>query len=558
MIRQEVLDRIREQTDIVELISNYVPLRRVGRNYRGLCPFHAERSPSFYVSQERQSYHCFGCGAGGTAISFVMAQEKLEFPEAVRFLAAKLGIQVDVEKSVGRNQPLYDACEQAAKFYEEQLGKSETGKAYLERRGMREDVIQRFRLGFAPEGNALRGAARRRGLNEEALVGAGLLVRRTDGYGDYFRGRIMFPVFSLSGKVVGFSGRVLGNDEPKYLNSPDTPIFRKGDVLYGLFQAKGYIRNEVPIMVEGNFDLLSLAGCGINRVVAPLGTALTQNQALLIRRYNSQVLLCFDGDEAGQRACRRALEVFLGAGVDPQIVALPPGVDPDALIRAEGRQAFLARLERAKDFVEFLTATVQSGTIAERRRMLSELAALLRLVPDELSIELYANKIARLHDVDKKLLFGRAPMALERRAVSPRSSGIETKLVAAMVHSAELAQVALEVCLSEALVDERLQRIARLVEECCERPGYGPGMLMDLVEDDETRKLVASLTFGHGRQPGPDEFYRQVVRYRAAWLMRRIEAAHKAGEEETAEELGEERSRLLRGITRKGVHVDEG
>lgn len=557
MIKQEVVDRVREQSDIVEFISAYVPLKRIGRNYRGLCPFHAERSPSFYVSHERQSYHCFGCGAGGNVITFIMAQEKLEFPEAVRFLAGRLGISVEVEQGTGRNQPLYDVCEQVAGYYEEQLRKSEQAQAYLRQRGIRPDTVRRFRLGYAPEGNVVRGAARRRGWSDEALAGAGLIVRRGDGYTDYFRGRIVFPVFSLSGKTVGFSGRTLGADEPKYLNSPDTPIFRKGGGLYGLFQAKGYIRDAAPVLVEGNFDLLSLVNSGMNNVIAPLGTSLTPEQALLIRRFNNRVLLCFDGDEAGQRACHRAIEVLLKAGVDPQIVVLPLGSDPDSLVRSEGAEKFRARLKAAQDFVDFLQSCQRPSTVTDKRRVLAKIVQSLQMIPDEITRELYANKVAEVFGVDKRRLLATAPAEKETRSPSEIASDVEIRLVGVMAQSAELARLASQLRLPEALTDERLKLIARLAESCCERPGYGPAMLIDLTDDGDLKKLVASLPFIQSRLPSRSEFRSHAVRQRAAWLMKQIKAAHEAGDENLAVELGEERSKLLRRTARKGATIDE-
>jgi DNA primase len=221
-----------------------------------LCPFHSERTPSFHVNQERQTYHCFGCGVGGTAINFVMVTEKLEFPEAVRFLAKKLGITVETEQASGRNQGLYAICDEVCLFFEQQLPKTPAALAYVEKRGLSAETVRRFKLGFASAGNILRGQAKRRGWSEELLVQAGLLRgvegRGTGGEGlvDWFHGRLMFPIFSLSGKVIAFGGRVLDDSEPKYLNSPETAIFRKGDSLYGIFQAKGYIREQIPILVR--------------------------------------------------------------------------------------------------------------------------------------------------------------------------------------------------------------------------------------------------------------------------------------------------------------------
>jgi DNA primase len=395
MIKQEVIEQVRTQTDIVQLIGGYVPLKKVGRYYKGLCPFHSERTPSFYVNQERQTYHCFGCGVGGTAINFVMVTEKLEFPEAVRFLAKRLGITVETERVSGRNQALYAICDQVCLFFEQQLPKTPAAAAYVRRRGLSAETVRRFRLGFAPAGNILRGQAKRRGWSEELLVQAGLLNKRDDGLVDWFHGRLMFPIFSLSGKVVGFGGRVLDDSEPKYLNSPETAVFRKGDSLYGIFQAKGYIREQPPVLVEGNFDMLSLVNAGINNVVAPLGTAFTAGQAQLLRRYNSRITVCFDGDSAGRKACRRSLETLLAAGLEPQVALLPEGTDPDVYIRQQGKEQLLRLLAQGQDWVEFVLAGRELSRVAEQRSALAELVALLRLIGDDTSRELYANPVAQ-------------------------------------------------------------------------------------------------------------------------------------------------------------------
>jgi len=424
-------------------------------------------------------------------------------------------------------------------------------QAYVSNRGLRQETVKRFRLGFAPAGNRLRGGVRRLGLSEEALVRAGLLVRRADGLSDYFFERVMFPIFSLSGKVVGFSGRTVRDAEPKYLNSPDTEIFRKGDVLYGMFQAKGYLRTQPPILVEGNFDLLSLVDKGINPVVAPLGTALTPSHALLLRRYNSRLVICFDGDEAGQNACRRAIDVLLRAGIDPQIVVLPKGSDPDSFIRKRGREGFVGQLAEVQDFVDFVVAGRRLRTVAEQRQVLGELTALLRVIADEPLRELYANRVADRFRVDKsKLLLGVGVQ--ERAEVTPtKPRGLVEKLVSAAVQHRELAQIALEFCLSETIDDQQLRELARLAEERADEPGFGPGMIMDLVEDESVRKRVAEWTFTHETLPTPAEFRERVRRFRAQWLHQRIIAAHRTGDDELAETLSKERNRLLQDIARE-------
>ncbi len=556
MIKQEVIERIRQETDIVELINSYVPLKKVGRYYRGLCPFHAERSPSFYVSPERQSYHCFGCGAGGTAITFVMAYEKLEFPEAVRFLGKRLGITVEEERRGGDSAFIYEVCEKATRFFEECLVKFSVAQKYLAERGLSANTVRRFRLGFAPGGNILRGAASRIGISETGLLRAGLVVKREDGLIDYFRERIIFPIFSLSGKVIGFGGRVLGDGEPKYLNSPDTPIFRKGENLYGIFQAKAYIRENVPILVEGNFDLLALVEQGINNVVAGLGTALTPAQAALLRRYNQEVILCYDGDEAGGNACRRSLEILLRAGIDPQIVILPTGFDPDSYIRQGGKDSFFNRLAERKDFVDFIVMERNLDTVAKKRVVLNELVSLLKVMADETARELYVNRISDMFRIDRNRLFNlvnnSSPDRHEANLSKERSSQqLEEKLVAAAVLERDFARIAQEFSLSDTVENETLKKIARLAEENWESDTYGPSFLMDLTDDEAVRSRIARWTFSEFMGvslPSIEEFRNRVKRFRSQWLHRQIKLATEEGDEVRIDALLKERNRLLKDI----------
>jgi DNA primase len=549
VIKQEVIEQVRMQTDIVQLIGGYVPLKKAGRYYKGLCPFHSERTPSFYVNQERQTYHCFGCGVGGTAINFVMVTEKLEFPEAVRFLAKRLGITVETERASGRNQALYAICDQVCLFFEQQLPKTPAATAYVEKRGLSSETVRRFRLGFAPAGNILRGQAKRRGWSEELLVQAGLLNRRDDGLVDWFHGRLVFPIFSLSGKVVAFGGRVLDGSEPKYLNSPETAIFRKGDCLYGIFQAKGYIREQPPILVEGNFDMLSLVNAGINNVVAPLGTAFTAGQAQLLRRYNPRITVCFDGDSAGRKACRRALETLLAAGMEPQVALLPDGADPDSYVRQHGKERLLRLLAEGQDWVEFVLAGRELSRVAEQRSALAELVGLLRLIGDDTSRELYANRIADRFRVEKQILLRSAGQPKPGPVRAAATHGVEEKLLGSAIQSQELARIARDLGLAEILPDEKLRPVARLVEEHCDDPSYSAGLALGLIEDDETRRLVSAWTFVE--VPTPAEFREALRRFRARWLDRRLKDAHARGDDSAVDELQSQRSDLLRQVTRE-------
>ena len=549
MIKQEVIEQVRMQTDIVQLIGGYVPLKKAGRYYKGLCPFHSERTPSFHVNQERQTYHCFGCGTGGTAINFVMVTEKLEFPEAVKFLAKKLGITVETEQVSGRNQGLYDICDQVCLFFEQQLPKTPAAMAYVKKRGLSAETVRRFRLGFAPAGNMLRGQAKRRNWSEELLVRAGLLNKRDDGLIDWFHGRLMFPIFSLSGKVIAFSGRVLDDSEPKYLNSPETVLFRKGDNLYGVFQAKGYIREQIPILVEGNLDMLSLVDAGINNVVAPLGTALTPVQAQMLRRYNTRITVCFDGDNAGRKACRRGIEILLGAGLEPQIALLPDGSDPDSYVRQFGKEKLLELLAKWQDWVEFVLVGRDLARVAEQRAALTELVGLLRLIGDDTTRELYANRIADRFRVDKTTLLRSAGQQKPGAPKTGVTRGIEEKLLGSAIQSQELARIARDLGLTEILLDEKLRPIARLAVDHCDDLGFNAGLVLGLIDDEETRKLVSAWTFDD--VPTPVEFREALRRFRAKWLDRRLKEAHARGEDSSVEELQKERSELLQEVTRE-------
>ncbi|HTW90818.1 MAG TPA: DNA primase [bacterium] len=555
MIKQEVIEQVRMQTDIVQLVGGYVPLKKAGRYYKGLCPFHSERTPSFHVNQERQTYHCFGCGAGGTAINFVMVTEKLEFPEAVKFLAKKLGITVETEQASGKNQALYGICEQVCQFYEQQLPKMPAAAAYVERRGLNAETVRRFRLGFAPAGNILRGQAKRRGWSEETLVQAGLLRgvegRGTGGEGlvDWFHGRLMFPIFSLSGKVIAFGGRVLDDSEPKYLNSPETAIFRKGDSLYGIFQAKGYIREQIPILVEGNFDMLSLVNAGINNVVAPLGTAFTPNQAQLLRRYNPRITVCFDGDSAGRKAGRRVIEILLAAGIEPQIASLPDGTDPDSYVRKFGKEKLVELLTQGQDWTEFVLAGRDLSRVAEQRAALSELVGLLRLIGDDTTRELYANRIADRFRVNKLVLLRSAGQEKPGAARAAGIRKVEEKLLGSAIQTQDLARIARDLGLAEILQDEKLRPIARLAADHCDDPGFNAGLVLGLIDEDETRKIVSAWTFDD--VPTPGEFQERVRRFRADWLHRRLREADAKGDDAAVEDLQRERSRLLQEVTRE-------
>src|SRR5437762_638891 len=363
---EETRERVRDATDIVQLIGERVALRRAGRSYKGLCPFHTEKTPSFTVTPDRQIWHCFGCSKGGDVFAFLMELDKLTFPEALRALADRAGIDLPKQDRGPGDEAfdkLYQANALARDFFRANLGGTThagaaKARAYLVARGFEEPWISRFEVGWAPEGwDGLLNALNKL-LSAQELEQAGLIVRRGDGTGHYdrFRNRVIFPIAAASGKVAGFGARAIAErDEPKYLNSPETPVFRKGRLLYGLPVARPGMRESgEAIVAEGYLDVMRLHACGFTNAVSTCGTALTIDQAKLLARLQISVLLLYDGDDAGVRAAERALDPLFEAGLNVRLLLLPRGEDPDSYLRAQGLGALRERLETALDVPAFL------------------------------------------------------------------------------------------------------------------------------------------------------------------------------------------------------------
>jgi DNA primase len=367
-IAEESIQRVAEASDIVEIIGGYFPLKRAGTNFRALCPFHKEKSPSFNVNPSRQSFHCFGCGAGGGVFRFVMDYEHVDFPSAVRRLAQRAGITLeeenDPEEQSRRDQRsrLLELHKETAAWFHLQLLRSheaEHARTYLRKRGLTKEIASEWQLGYAPGGwETLRNWASSRGFTRDEMIQSGLLTTKegdqTGGY-DRFRDRLMFPIRNDYGEVVAFSGRILSDSDrdAKYVNSPETPIFSKGRILFGLDKSKRPLINAgEAIVMEGQIDLISAFEHGVKNVVAPQGTAFTTEQARLLRRFVERVILCFDSDTAGKNAVDKSLPALISAGIEVRVATLPQGSDPDSLIREKGVEAFQKRLAQAKDFFD--------------------------------------------------------------------------------------------------------------------------------------------------------------------------------------------------------------
>ena len=421
LIADETIERIRERVDIVELISSYLPLKRSGGNYQGLCPFHGEKTPSFNVNPARQIFHCFGCGVGGNSVSFVMKMEGLSFPDAVRRLGSRVGIVVEEEAPTAEQTQRREAVirllrimEAAATAYERILLKEEAGargRDYLKERGYASETAKLFHLGYAPEQSDFlckeleAAGVEMRDAEELGLVRSG--TSRPGRY-DLLRNRLIFPIQDERGRIVAFGGRALGDAQPKYLNSPESLLYHKGQILYGLFQAKEAMRrSSEAIIVEGYFDLLALHRAGLTHTVAPCGTALTTDQARLIKRFASRVFLLFDQDSAGQKANQRAMEIFLAEGISPLIVTLAAGDDPDSYLRKQGAEAMRERLASAQPALElFIDATLKAcgESIEGRARGAERVLPLIKLLPSEMERNLYLKALAQRTGIDEQLL----------------------------------------------------------------------------------------------------------------------------------------------------------
>ena len=550
MIPDDVVEEVRARADIVDVIGELVSLKKAGREFKANCPFHEERTPSFYVVPDKGFYKCFGCGKSGDVFSFVMERQGLDFVEAVKHVAGRAGVEVR-EVSRGReeddpNRPFYEMNAFAQAWFRERLLDEREGAAarsYLDGRGIGEDVAERFGLGFAPdEWRALRDQAAKHGFDDAMLLRIGLLnesERSKEPY-DRFRGRVTFPIESLAGKVVAFGGRLLDGGEkgPKYLNSPESPIFSKGRNLYGLSWARHAIRREeTALVVEGYMDVVSLAAFGFENVVAPLGTALTPEQAKLLSRYTTRVLLLFDSDKAGLKATFRAADVLLEAGLHPAVATLPSGEDPDTLVRSEGPAALRALLDDAVDVLDrklqILEERAYFSTIERTRSAVDRLLPTLRAALDPALRDIYVSKVADRTGVRRQTL--EAEISRARAAPPPsrsdassrpgwahdaqlRRGGAERTLLLIMVRGVEWVERAAELISAEDFFDPAHRAIFQALLD--EPELRVPPTSMDPVA---ARRFEEILSDPEEISHGIDVFTQSANRMRVATLDRHIQ-----------------------------------
>jgi DNA primase len=596
----EVLDEIRGRVDLVDLVGAVVPLRRAGERWKGLCPFHQEKTPSFTVNPKLGLFHCFGCHAGGDAIEFLRRHDRLDFPEAVRLLAERAGVALpgrDGEREPGARDGLLALTEWAARRFERWLWEredAERARRYLEGRGIARETAAGFRLGYAPEGwDHLLSAARAESFTPEALLGAGLVLPRQTGTGHYdrFRGRLIFPIADTQGRVIAFGGRALAGEEPKYLNSPETALYQKGQTLYALHLARETMTtSRRALLVEGYVDCLMAHQHGLREAVAVLGTALTPAQLGLLRRYADEALLFFDADRAGQEAARRAEELIeqssapdrwaetrrandlTRAGLRLKVATLPTGHDPDTFLRAEGREAFDAACRAARPLLLFALDRVfaEEDTASHRGRAtgIARVALMLSKVQDaDEAIEL-GREAARRLGVDASDLWNQARQLGAAATRGPARAAAPAPAPAAPPTGFErsLAQLVIQVATARAALLPLLDPVAiahpairALVEALHAHPDVEPSGLLPRLADDAARALLAQWLVEEREWPEPAVIVREMrerlERRQGHRRLRQMTQTIARSEAEGAPDLGElqaalhEEARRVRAVT---------
>lgn len=428
-IDQSFLDELTARSDIVDVVSRYVSLKKSGSNYFGLCPFHNEKSPSFSVSQDKQIFHCFGCGVGGGVISFIMRAEGLEFYDAVSFLAKQNGMTVpennyDKKTSKSRER-LLALMKDTARFYYSELWKPENinVQQYFAKRGLTRKTMNRFGLGFAPNSFfATMDAMKEKGYTQDELLACGLVAKSEKGnLYDKFRNRVMFPIFDLRGNVIAFGGRVMDDSKPKYLNSPETAIFHKSRNLFAIEKARK-TANDYFILAEGYMDVIALHQAGFDSAVASLGTALTEEQARLIARYTKNIIISYDADNAGQMAAQRAIDILKKSGLNVRVLRIPNAKDPDQFIKEKGSDAFRRLIEQSSDDIAYKINNIASKFDLEedqdRISFLKEAAYILALIDSDIEREIYTTRVANMAKISPQSMMVEVKNALQKRKQS--------------------------------------------------------------------------------------------------------------------------------------------
>lgn len=414
LISDDMINQIKENSDIVDIIGEYVDLKKAGSSYKGLCPFHNEKTPSFTVDKKKQLFHCFGCGAGGDVVSFIMQKEGLSYPESLKYLAHKAGINIVFTENPEVNQKkvrLYEINKEIMMYFYKNLLTTKAPQDYLLKRGLRSNIVNTFMLGYAKDSwDDLLSFAKSKNINEDDLFELGLIAKSKNGkFYDKYRNRIIFPIIDTYGRIIGFGGRSIDNTMPKYLNSPESDVFKKRFNLYGLNIFKKQSKRDL-ILVEGYMDVIALNNNGIDLAVASLGTALTVEQAKLAKRYADNIYICYDSDSAGIKATKRAIEIFKEAEIGVSIIQLGEGLDPDEYVKKYGKEAFENKINEAVDEYNYTYEQILDGysqaSDNEKLEKLNQFIGFLASINQDLTREIFINKVSNLFDIDKQTLKG--------------------------------------------------------------------------------------------------------------------------------------------------------
>jgi len=583
---EEVRERVREAADIVQVIGEHVQLRRAGANFTGLCPFHGEKTPSFSVNPQRQTFNCFGCGEFGDVFSFLMKYQNVSYPDALKELARRHQISLpepklnEAEQEQRRRRELLCTVNQtAARLYHEALlNEPQAGSArdYLAKRGVPQEFIVKYQLGYAPDSWDFISSNLAAKFAAEDIERAGLAVKKqSGGYYDRFRDRIMFPILDHRGKICAFGGRILGDGQPKYMNSPETEVFSKSRTLFGLHQHKDEIRkSRKAVIVEGNFDLLLLDVHGIGNTVAPLGTALTKDHVHALRSRCDKAVLLFDGDAAGLRAARKSVPLFLAEGLDAKAALLPQGHDPDSFIRERGTEAVNDLIDNASPLPEFIfDALVKEHglTLAGKSKIAAELGELVSVAQDRIQRELMAAHFAGKLGVPSASLLAvsQEPMRMEMEPPPPDFSPEEEHTPLAVEEAAPLSAYDQQLLNFLIFYPEHFHELAAggLLDyvQFCARPvqdavsamrrlaaagAFAPEQLLAVLPDSTARRLIAGLLQQGGAETSDDEDQNQTRcaemltwlrrakgQQESAALQRQLQQAEQQGEKGLEEEL---------------------
>ncbi|MGC8658592.1 MAG: DNA primase [Desulfomonilaceae bacterium] len=523
-IPESKIAEIAAAADIVRVISGYVELKKAGKDYRGICPFHGDKDPSFYVSPQKGIFHCFGCAAGGSVFNFIMRIENLSFIEAVKLLAQKTGVPLEFEKGFSNGddlrERLFSVINLAHRYFVDSLDKDASAIGYLKNRGLTREWIDFLGLGCAPDlWNGFESRLALSGLRVNDAVTAGLVRQKpTGGHYDYFRGRIMIPIHNLNGEIIAFGGRSLGAADPKYLNSPESPIFKKKNILFGFDSARDAIKKAgFIILVEGYFDQISLRIRGIQNVVAPLGTSLTNEHARLLKRFSNRVVTVFDGDEAGLRAVKRSLPIFISEGIEPECIILTEDKDPDAAINRIGTERFRKTLESPQSMIDFFLDQLEtqfdlSGIIG-RNQALAECIPILIQIADsperDYLIERFSSRIRiREEKVRQAIAVSKNSQATQELKTKRKNvfslfdfPADERNVVRGMLILPDFVALATDTGVINEIENPTLSRLAKLIAGYFQIHGrFNVDQFSLNLEDPEMAALVAGWL-----QPKPEE-----------------------------------------------------